>query len=442
MALADPLFGADPVDLARLGARARRTNRPFLTLAGRAAREDELHEETREAVGRFLDLHRGLSGSAAHRPTSEVLYELVTESGLLGRLAADESAEAVEKVGNLNKLFRIVSRVGPLLRHDRVDQFIRHLDLLIEMGDDPAAAEVELEEDAVHLLTAHNAKGLEFPVVYLVHLIQGRFPRYPQGNALPFPPELLHGSGESRADHDREERRLFYVAMTRARDRVALCHAADYGGRRIAKPSQFVIEALDLPSPPRRAAAASALEAIARFAPAVEAPAAEILPIPADQPLEISHRRIDDYLTCPLKYRYAHIAQVPLGSDPQAMYGIAIHHAIRVYHQHRMRNLPISAADVIAAFESAWSSEGFYSREHEELRLEEGRRNLRRFVAGENASPRVPLAIEREFKFKLGPGDVVVGRWDRIDERPEGIVLVDYKTSEMRSQEKADERAR
>ncbi|HEY2953793.1 MAG TPA: ATP-dependent DNA helicase [Candidatus Eisenbacteria bacterium] len=441
MALADPLFGADPVDLARLSARARLLHRPFLALTERAAAEGGVRDETREAVLRFLDLHRRLSRLAAARPTSEVLYELVTESGLLGRLAADESAEAAEKVQNLNKLFKIVGRVGPLLRHDRVDQFIPHLDLLIEMGDDPAAAEAELEENAVHLLTAHNAKGLEFPVVYLVHLVQGRFPRYPQGEVLRLPPELVPGSGDRREDHYREERRLFYVGMTRACDRLVLCHAADYGGRRAAKPSQFVVEALDLPGVPRGAAAASALESIARFAPAAESPAAAVLPVPADQPLEISHGRIDDYLTCPLKYRYAHVAQVPLGSDPRAMYGIAIHHAIRVYHQHRMRNLPIAATDVTAVFEGAWSSEGFYSREHEERRLEEGRESLRRFVARENSSARVPLAIEREFRFRLATGDGVVGRWDRIDERPEGIVLVDYKTSEIASPEKADEHA-
>jgi ATP-dependent DNA helicase UvrD/PcrA len=282
MALADPLFGADPVDLARLGSRARRTNRPLIVLAERAAREDqELHAGTRDAIERFVELHARLSRSAAQRATSEVLYELVSESGLLSRLAADESAEAIEQVQNLNKLFRIVSRVGPLLRHDRVEPFIRHVDLLIEMGDDPAAAEAELEEDAVHLLTTHNAKGLEFPVVYLVHLVQGRFPIQPQGHPLPFPPELAQGAaGDDRDDHYREERRLFYVAMTRARDRVVLCHAADYGGRRVAKPSQFVIEALDLPSPPRRAAAASALESIARFAPVAESPAARDLAPP------------------------------------------------------------------------------------------------------------------------------------------------------------------
>src|SRR5262249_19279605 len=104
-------------------------------------------------------------------------------------------------------------------------------------------------------------------------------------------------------------------------------------------------------------------------------------------------------------------------------------------------NLPIAVADVIAAFEGAWSSEGFYSREHEELRLEEGKRSLAAFVAREDASPRMPLATERDFKFKLGPHDTVVGRWDRIDEAADGIVLVDYKTSQVQGPEKADERA-
>jgi len=440
-ALADPLFGAGQVDLARIGARARRTNRPLLQVAAQAAARGELQVATAEAVSRFADLHGRLCASATRRPTQEVLYEFVTESGLLGRLATDESAEAIEQVQNLNKLFRIVSRVGPLLKQDRVDQFIGHLDLLIEMGDDPAAAEIELDEDAVSLLTAHNAKGLEFPVVYLVQLAEGRFPGYVRTNDLELPPELRNGAGNDRDEHYREERRLFYVGMTRARDRLVMTHATDYGGRFAAKPSRFVMEALELASLPKDTVAASALEAIARYAPAAESAAPEILPIPDDQPLEISNSQIDDFLTCPLKYRFAHVAQVPLATDPQFMFGIAVHHAIRIYHQHRMKGHPIDADAVVSAFESAWSSEGFYSREHEELRLEEGRAALRRFVAREDASRRVPLAIEREFKFKLSPRDVVVGRWDRIDERNGRPVLVDYKTADIEGAEKAQQRA-
>jgi DNA helicase-2/ATP-dependent DNA helicase PcrA len=442
LALGDPVFGADPVDLARLGAAARRSHRGLLALASEAAAGDPgLAGSTREAVRRFADLHRRLATSALRRPTSEVLYEFVTESGLLGRLAADDSAEAAERVLNLNRLFSIVARVGPLLKQDRVVHFIGHLDLLIEMGDDPAAAAIENEEDAVHLLTVHNAKGLEFPVVYLVHLVEGRFPRFRTGDPLPFPPELRKGVADDTDEHYREERRLFYVGMTRARDRLVLAHAADYGGKRAHKPSRFVIEALDLPSPPKGGPATSALESIARYAPAPEEAPPEIAPVPADQPLRISYGQVDDYLTCPLKYRYAHVAQVPLGSNPAVMYGVAIHHAIRVYHQHRMKGLPITADDVVSALEGAWSSEGFYSREHEERRLEEGRDTLRRFVGREEARRQVPLAIERDFRFKLG-NDLVVGRWDRIDERPEGIVLVDYKTSEVGDPEKAAERAK
>jgi len=440
--LGDPLFGVEPVDLATLAARASRINRALLRVSGEAALDprSELAPESREAIRRFLDLHARLAASAVRRPTTEVLYEFVTESGLLGRLSHEDTPEAAERMQNLNKLFGIVQRVGPLLKSDRVPYFMGHLDLLIEAGDDPQAAVVEVDEDAVQLLTAHHAKGLEFPIVFMVQLVEQRFPLPVRADALPFPTELQHGESDPRADHEREERRLFYVGMTRARDHLVMCDAVDYGGNLTRKVSRFVVEALGLPAPPKRAKSASALESIARFAPGVEPAAPSIGPIPDDRPLRLSHGQIDDFLTCPLKYRYAHVVQVPLGTDPRAMYGIAIHHAIRIYHQSRIKGLPITADDVVSAFEQMWSSEGFYSREHEDLQLAAGCEALRRFVAREEASGRVPLAAEMEFKFKLG-NDVVVGRWDRIDEDPDGIVLVDYKTSEIADAEKATERA-
>ena len=440
LVLGDPLFGADPVDVARLGATARRRNRDVLKVAAAALREeDALAGGTREAIMRVLDLHRRLAKTALARPTTEVLYEFVTESGLLGTLTASETADALESVQNLNKLFGIVARVGPLLKVDRVGHFIRHLDLLIDMGDDPTSAEIESDDDAVSLLTAHNAKGLEFAVVHLVHLVEGRFPAYARGDALPFPPELKKGEPDDKEARYREERRLFYVGMTRARDRLVLSHADDYGGMRAAKMSRFVAEALRLAAPPRGPRAASALESIARHAPPVTPDPAVPAPLADDHPLTLSHSQIDDYLTCPLKYRYANVANVPLATDPRAMYGIAIHHALRIYQQHRLKGLPIEVDDVVAAFESAWSSEGFYSREHEERRMEEGRDALRRFVARAEREP-VPLAVERTFKFRIGP-TTVQGRWDRVDERPEGIVLVDYKTAEMEETAEAGKRA-
>src|SRR4029079_16131752 len=101
---------------------------------------------------------------------------------------------------------------------------------------------------------------------------------------------------------------------------------------------------------------------------------------------------------------------------------------IRVWHQHRLKGLPIAAADVIGAYEKQWVSEGFLTLAHEARMQAQGREALERFVRGDLAARERTLAAEVEFEFRRGRNHVK-GRWDRIDERPEGIALIDYKTS-------------
>jgi RecB family exonuclease len=96
--------------------------------------------------------------------------------------------------------------------------------------------------------------------------------------------------------------------------------------------------------------------------------------------------------------------------------------------------------DVMVAYEGAWSSEGFLTLAHEERMMAQGREVLERFVRLELAAKERPVAVEMEFRFRLGQNQVA-GRWDRIDDRPEGIVLVDYKTSEVEDEALAAERA-
>jgi DNA helicase-2/ATP-dependent DNA helicase PcrA len=441
--LGSSLFGADPVDLARLSSWAHHRNRSLRRVVETLDEGSgvEPTEATREACGRFTRLARQLAGLAARRPTSEVLYAFVHESGLLGQLASSETLESEEQVRNLSKLFSITQRIGGLLEHDRVESFIRHLGLLIAAGDDPAAAEVDVEVDAVHALTAHNAKGLEFPVVFLVSLVEQHFPARGRSEALPLPPELIQeppAAGEVQLE---EERRLFYVGMTRAKEELVLTWASDYGGTRRRKMSRFVAEALGLPAPTPGRVRLDPREAIERHAPAAVAPTAAREPMKDDEVLRLSSGRIDDYLTCPLKYRYAREVQVPLARDPGFMYGDAVHHAIRHYYKARLLGHPVDEDEVVRVFEEAWSSEGFISRDHEERRFEQGRATLRAFVRREDTAKVKPVQIEQTFKFRLG-NNLVEGRWDRIDERTEGIVIVDFKTADVVEQEEADTRAK
>jgi hypothetical protein len=267
--------------------------------------------------------------------------------------------------------------------------------------------------------TLHKAKGLEWPVVFLVGLVDGRFPARGRREQLAVPDALLRGVFPSGDPHVQEERRLFYVGMTRARDELVLSHALDYGGKRTRRVSPFVLEALDLPAgttPPARAS--SPIERLAAFeATAAERPAVAAAVDPGE-PLVLSFYGVDDYLTCPLKYRYVHVMRVPIAPHHAIVYGAALHAAVSEFHRRHARGDVMTEEGLIGAFETAWSNEGFVSREHEEARLEAGRAALRRFRAEQLAPGAVvPAYVEREFSFTLD-GDRVRGRMDRIDISP------------------------
>ncbi|HYM66768.1 MAG TPA: PD-(D/E)XK nuclease family protein, partial [Patescibacteria group bacterium] len=164
-------------------------------------------------------------------------------------------------------------------------------------------------------------------------------------------------------------------------------------------------------------------------------------PIADDEPLAISHRQVDDYQTCPLKYQYIHILRIPLRQHHSVVYGSALHNAVEFYLRRRAAGNYTSLEDFLLAFDNAWRNEGFLTREHEEQRKRAGVAALTRFYHEEEASGQKPTDVEREFGFNLGLNRVR-GRFDRVDETPEGLVIVDYKSSDVTDQKKADQRAK
>jgi DNA helicase-2/ATP-dependent DNA helicase PcrA len=315
-------------------------------------------------------------------------------------------------------------------------------------------AEADPDEDAVHVLTVHKAKGLEFPVVFLVSCAEQKFPVQRRREAIPFPDALAKETLAPADAHVHEERRLFYVAMTRAKDELVLTSAADYGTARARKVSRFVVEALDLPSAAPAARKSQPRETLARHQPAPEPPALPEASIPETQTLRLSSTQIDDYRTCPLKYRYIHILRVPLLTHHRIVYGSAIHKAVQQLFEARLAGRAFGEDDLVAAFRGAWVSEGFLSREHEERRMAAGDETLRRFFREQEAEPWLPTAVEKEFAFAVG-GEVrgggssasraltrVQGRYDLVMERDGYVAIVDFKTSALDDAKKARERAR
>jgi DNA helicase-2/ATP-dependent DNA helicase PcrA len=441
---ASPLYEVPAPDLAACMSYATRKNRALGQVYRSLAQlpDLEVSAEGRAVIARIVEDLDAALRLAPRVPTGRVLYDhLVTRTGYIARLASSGRPEDEQKVANLAKFFDLVARFGEIVPVDRVPAFVAYLDLLIEAGDDPPTAEVETEADAVNVLTVHKAKGLEFPVVFMVSMVSDKFPSRMRREPLSLPDALMKDLLPEGDFHLQEERRLCYVGMTRAREELYLTSAADYGGARPRKVSRFVLEALDLPRVDPEVVRASAVQAVERHAPPAEVGMPTFLVPPPEETLALSFRQVDDYATCPYKYRYIHILRIPVLRDHRVVYGWALHEAVREYNRRKARRQPVTADDLIAHFERAWVNEGFLSREHEDQRLQAGRETLRRFLEYQEQSGTVPAFVEREFRFPLD-AVLVRGRWDRVDVRGGEVVIIDFKSTDVRTQEQADRRAR
>ena len=198
---------------------ARATEQPLLVAAAQMLDSDELTPQARRSLGRFVaDLARWRT-MASELPHPELARIMLDESGYTAVLQNERSAEAAGRLENLAELTRAMEE------YETLGAFLEHVSLVM---DNDAAKQGE----KVTIMTIHAAKGLEFPIVYLAGWEEGVFPSQ----------RALDEGGLASLE---EERRLAYVALTRARAKATVLHAANrriYGQWTSSIPSRFVAE--------------------------------------------------------------------------------------------------------------------------------------------------------------------------------------------------------
>jgi ATP-dependent exoDNAse (exonuclease V) beta subunit len=306
------------------------------------------------------------------------------------------------------------------------------------------------DENAVRLMTAHVAKGLEFEHVFILRANSNSFPCSYKEPLVSFPRELHDADSIAQDDdktlHDQEERRLFYVAMTRARDSLTI-HSRQGRGSKDQTPSGFMRDLMKdhslLPWLSRRGGRGFQTDMFGEAATAAPlSRLGEWLSLPPDttQNIKLSASALESYETCPLQFKLEREWRIP-GEIPAAMqFGGSMHRVLRAYYDSVRFGRPMTEESLIEMFRADLAAAKIQDPYQEDLYQKQGRRQLQEFLAAcRRGQPPDVMHTEEFFEAKIGES-IVVGRIDRIDRIGDRQVLItDYKTGKPKSQEDADQ---
>ncbi|URW76500.1 UvrD-helicase domain-containing protein [Sphingomonas donggukensis] len=214
-----PKRGLGDKAIARIHQLSRAMGVPMSEAAARILDTDELTGAAKRSLGNLVGDFARWRMKADELPHAELARQLLDESGYTAMLEADRSAEAAGRLENLGELVRAMEE------YDSLGAFLEHVSLVMENEGRDTGAKVTI-------MTIHAAKGLEYDTVFLVGWEEGLFPSQ----------RSLDEGGVASLE---EERRLAYVAITRARRRAIILHAANrriYGQWNSSIPSRFVGE--------------------------------------------------------------------------------------------------------------------------------------------------------------------------------------------------------
>jgi DNA helicase-2/ATP-dependent DNA helicase PcrA len=367
---------------------------------------------------------------------SEFFEKLVRESGYVGYILSRSAS--LERLGKLQALFDEIRSLqekhkdyglGDLIGY--IQTFRQH-ELMLKRGAVTPAV------NRVRLMTAHRSKGQEFDYVYITGVYDGHWGNRRRSDPLALLPAVysLSGASQPQGDANDDERRLFYVAITRAKKDAMISYAMMGSSQREQLPSQFIqeidqalVEYRD--AQPYEAEIAAHPEKI--YAAPVEPGEHELRDKEYVRELFMrqgfSVTSLNNYLDCPWKYFYLNLIRIPTATTKQQLYGIAVHAALKDFFD-RYREADPGEQFLLERFEHAARLQPFTQRDFDES-LEKGRKALSGYYQAYRGQWQPRTRTEYLISgIQLTPEICLSGKLDKIEfiEGENEVNVVDYKT--------------
>src|SRR6266567_4647537 len=387
-------------------------------------------------VSVFARLLIELTRLAAVLDVRDLFFELMNRTRYLEALSpALESSEAARAAANLSRFAELIAESCELSDDRSLEAYMRHLDLVLLSQEDEKPAEVEGLGDAIQVMTIHQAKGLEFDAVFVPGLVEGRLPQSGRSPRFELPAAVLEPLVRGREDVIAEERRLLYVAMTRAKRFLNLTRASHYEGGRRWRDSRFLEEV-------RAAGARTAL-----LQDVVGKPTPPPLPLPRQSrgapkggegvpALVLSFSSIAAYRDCPRQYWYRYVQRLPAVQSAEAVQGVIMHETLRRAGEARRDGADVTAAMLRSIHREVWNATAFPDPRRAATFERNGVAQLESYRRSGGLDG-LPAHLEQTFNVTVD-GWMLNGVVDRIDRTPDAWRIIDYKTGRHVSRGRRD----
>jgi len=367
--------------------------------------------------------------------TAQVLFErILTRGGMLDYILKTE--DKVWRLQLINTFFNFIKEESAREENISMPKIIEMVEKMEENTLEMPLNRIIYSEDGVHFLTAHGSKGLEFDHVYILKADSSNWVAKNYGrNSYKFPASLVPVSAKSDIEDDR---RLFYVAMTRARDFLTISYADFNDKEKALEPARFIAEITTKEED-------IVIQDVAED---------DILEYKADlmryhqgKPVLIEHGLIDNilqtfkvsatslnkYLKCPVTFYFENILRVPMARSASNGFGNAIHYALEMYfrdlEEDPERKVP-TVEVLIQHFKTGMKKyHSHFTQKEKELSLQRGDKLLNEYYEQYHSTWSLPRKYELEFDIKTEYNGVPIsGKLDQVSIFDDHLQVIDYKT--------------
>ncbi|MBU1131321.1 ATP-dependent helicase [Patescibacteria group bacterium] len=471
--LMSPIVNLLPKDLINLTHLANKKSWSLYETSRQFMGQIAISEKSQNSLDKIISLIEKHASLAKEKSVVQVTLSFLEQSGYIKWIDKQAEQAKRETFNYLGQFYKKIKDFESSHDDKSIKTYLHNLDLELESGEQGKLQSLLAEEgpDTIKVMTVHQAKGLEFKYVFIVNLVDRRFPTTQRSESIELPDELVKEIIPEGDIHLQEERRLFYVAITRAKEGLFFTSAEDYGGQRKKKLSRFLSEiglGDDKQQPATRLdakrAGLSVTEGVGKFEKIKENQEQKARPPARDQlPAKFSFTQLKAFETCPLQYKYAHILKIPVKGKGQFSFGKTMHNTlhkffdlIRERSQSKQAELfgqdkfdksnksnkfnkldkLISLEELLKLYEAAWIDDWYESKSQKEEYYKKGREILKNFY---NQLPEpiiIPQFLEKPFNVKIGER-TIKGIIDRVDKLPDGsIEIIDYKTGKPKEEDK------